>query len=93
MQAALSVCSAEVSEARNGQKRVENKRTQRFAVAPRRQGAKTFLPPKNSELLFLARASGFHSPVCRQKRLDSSYTGLRHFSVSTNMQLALIFTL
>ena len=25
MQAALSVCSAEVSEARNGQKRVENK--------------------------------------------------------------------
>ena len=35
----MSVCSAEVSEARNGQKRVENKRTQRFAVA-RRQGAK-----------------------------------------------------
>ena len=87
----MSVCSAEVSEARNGQKRVENKRTQRFAVA-RRQGAKHSCRLKTLELLFLARASGFHSPVCRQKRLDSLYTGLRHFSVSTNMQLALIFT-
>ena len=66
MEAALSVCSAEVTEARNGQKCVENKHTQRFAVA-RRQGAKTFLRLETPELLFLAQASGFHSPVCRQK--------------------------
>ena len=84
--------SAEVSEARNRQKRVEYKRTQRFAVARRQWCKKHSCRLKTPELLFLARASGFHSPVCRQKRLDSSYTGLRHFSVSTNMQLALIFT-
>ena len=47
MQAAMSVCSAEVSEDRKGQKRVENKRTQRFARRPGQSG-KTFLPPKNS---------------------------------------------
>ena len=42
MQGGLSVCSAEVSEARSRQKCVENKRTQRFAVA-RRQGCKNIL--------------------------------------------------
>ena len=47
----MSVCSAEVSEVRNGQKRVENKRTQRFAVAPRRQGAKHSCRLKTLELL------------------------------------------
>ena len=67
MEVSLSVCSAEVTEARNGQKCVVNKHT-RFAVA-RRQGAKTFLRLETPELLFLAWASGFHihSPVCRQK--------------------------
>ena len=42
MQAALSVCSVEVSEARNGQKRVENKRTQRFALARVKTGEAKF---------------------------------------------------
>ena len=87
----MSVCSAEVSEARNGQKRVENKRTQQFAIACR-QGAKHSCHLKSLELLgFLLGLQAFiaHSV---DKRVDSSYTGLCHFSVSTNMQLALIFT-
>ena len=38
--------------------------------------------------------SGLFESVAQSvdRKLDSSYTGLRHFSVSTNMQLALIFT-
>ena len=90
----MSLCSTEVSEARNGQKRVENKRTQRFAVA-RRQGAKHSCRLKTLELLgFLLGLQAFiaQSVDKSPKRLDSLYNGLRHFSVSTNMQLALIFT-
>ena len=68
MQAALSVCSAEVTEARNGQKRVENKRTQRFAIA-HRQGAKTLLPPRNFRTT--VSCSGFRA-TRKQKLLDLS---------------------